>query len=317
MMSLTLAPESRAESVINQHHRPSNHTLSFTVLLTEASLALRDDITSSTGSVELLRLTLSKLLLSLAPVEDPASAMESLADPCKLGLELHCAALQVDNQLYNRASFHFPVLLCQEQRAAEPGPWTREANPTVSQRALQEYQSACFLQLGLTLSGGQRRVDEVAFQLQPARLYLEDTFVPEQLCQSVQALVRPLQLQRLSIQPVSLLVSIHASLKLYIASDHTPLSFSLFERGPLCTTARQLVHALAMHYAAGALFRAGWVVGSLEILGSPASLVRSIGNGVADFFRLPYEGLTRGPGAFVSGVSREPPLSSSTSPKGL
>lgn len=49
---------------------------------------------------------------------------------------------------------------------------------------------------------------------------------------------------------------------------------------------------------------AGWVVGSLEILGSPASLVRSIGNGVADFFRLPYEGLTRGPGAFVSGVSR-------------
>lgn len=48
----------------------------------------------------------------------------------------------------------------------------------------------------------------------------------------------------------------------------------------------------------------GWVVGSLEILGSPASLVRSIGNGVSDFFRLPYEGLTRGPGAFVSGVSR-------------
>lgn len=114
----------------------------------------------------------------------------------------------------------------------------------------------------------------------------------------------PLRLQKLSIQPVSLLVSIHASLKLYIASDHTPLSFSLFERGPLCTTARQLVHALAMHYAAGALFRAGWVVGSLEILGSPASLVRSIGNGIADFFRLPYEGLTRGPGAFVSGVSR-------------
>lgn len=42
----------------------------------------------------------------------------------------------------------------------------------------------------------------------------------------------------------------------------------------------------------------------MEILGSPASLVRSIGNGVSDFFRLPYEGLTRGPGAFVSGVSR-------------
>lgn len=78
-----------------------------------------------------------------------------------------------------------------------------------------------------------------------------------QVLQSARALVRPVRLQRLTIQPVSLLVSIHASLKLYIASDHTPLSFSLFERGPVCTTARQLVHALAMHYAAGALFRAG------------------------------------------------------------
>lgn len=87
-----------------------------------------------------------------------------------------------------------------------------------------------------------------------------------QVLQSVQALVHPVQMQRLTIQPINLLVSIHASLKLYIASDHTPLSFSLFERGPLCTTARQLVHALAMHYAAGALFRAGrWRMKELQI----------------------------------------------------
>ena len=47
----------------------------------------------------------------------------------------------------------------------------------------------------------------------------------------------------------------------------------------------------------------GAVVGSLEILGNPTGLVRSIGTGVADFFRMPYRGLTRGPGAFVMGVS--------------
>ncbi|XP_036393864.1 vacuolar protein sorting-associated protein 13B-like isoform X1 [Megalops cyprinoides] len=330
-ITLTLAPEGRADSVISQHHRTSSQALAFRVLLSEASVALRDDITSATGSVELLRLTLSKLLLNLAPAE-PAASQAGLPEPCGVELQLHCASLQVDNQLYNRASFHFPVLLCQEQRA-EPAPWSCEANPTLSLQALEDYKSGCFLSLGLTLSGdGRHRLDELTFQLKPARLYLEDTFVyyiktlfytyipdtalggagggrsgqalPEPVRQSVRALVSPLQLQRLCIQPVSLLVSIHASLKLYIASDHTPLSFSLFERGPLCTTARQLVHALAMHYAAGALFRAGWVVGSLEILGSPASLVRSIGNGIADFFRLPYEGLTRGPGAFVSGVSR-------------
>ena len=45
------------------------------------------------------------------------------------------------------------------------------------------------------------------------------------------------------------------------------------------------------------------MLGSLEILGNPTGLVRSIGTGVADLVRLPYGGLTKGPGAFVSGVS--------------
>ncbi|XP_023127242.2 intermembrane lipid transfer protein VPS13B isoform X3 [Amphiprion ocellaris] len=345
---LSLAPEGSVDAVINQHSGTSK--LSVRVLLSEASMALSDDITSPSGSVELLRLTLTKLLLSLAPAPtflppelpvDPemgTASMSALMSDASL-IEVYCSSLQVDNQLYNRASFHFPVLLCQDQRGgAEPGGlWTSDANPSESLEALEEFKRSCFLQLRMTLAGDKCTVEEVTFQLQPARVYLEDTFVyyiktlfhtyipnsaftsaesqrskepgsastlPEQVLQSVQALVHPVRLQRLTIQPVNLLVSIHASLKLYIASDHTPLSFSLFERGPLCTTARQLVHALAMHYAAGALFRAGWVVGSLEILGSPASLVRSIGNGVSDFFRLPYEGLTRGPGAFVSGVSR-------------
>ncbi|TMS11029.1 Vacuolar protein sorting-associated protein 13B, partial [Larimichthys crocea] len=347
---LSLAPEGSMDAVINQLSRSSK--LSFRVLLSEASVVLSDDITSPSGSVELLRLTLTKLLLSLAPAPSslpPELAVDPTMDARPISIlmpdasliEVYCSSLQVDNQLYNRASFHFPVLLCQDQRGGteSEGPWSSDTNPTQSPEALEEFKHSCFLQLRVVLAGDRCTVDEVTFQLQPARVYLEDTFVyyiktlfhtyipdsamasataetqrskepssapilPEQVLQSVQALVHPVRLQRLTIQPVNLLVSIHASLKLYIASDHTPLSFSLFERGPLCTTARQLVHALAMHYAAGALFRAGWVVGSLEILGSPASLVRSIGNGVSDFFRLPYEGLTRGPGAFVSGVSR-------------
>nr|XP_019946668.1 PREDICTED: vacuolar protein sorting-associated protein 13B [Paralichthys olivaceus] len=346
---LSLAPEGSVDTIINQHNRSLK--LSFRVLVSETSVALSDDITRPSGSVELLRLTLTKLLLSLAP--EPILPLELRVDPdmetASISalmpdtslIEVFCSSLQIDNQLYNRASFHFPVLLCQDQRGGvDPGgPWSSDVNPTESPEALEEFKRSCFLQLRMTLAGDKRTVEEVNFQLQPARVYLEDTFVyyiktlfytyipdraiasataasqrtresgpaptlPEQVLQSLQALVNPVRLQRLTIQPVNLLVSIHASLKLYIASDHTPLSFSLFERGPLCTTARQLVHALAMHYAAGALFRAGWVVGSLEILGSPASLVRSIGNGVSDFFRLPYEGLTRGPGAFVSGVSR-------------
>ncbi|XP_054637998.1 intermembrane lipid transfer protein VPS13B-like isoform X1 [Dunckerocampus dactyliophorus] len=349
-MVLCLSPEGDVgvDAVANQHNRSTK--LSFSVLLSKASVALSDDITSPSGSVELLRLTLTNLLLRLTPAptavspevtvkpEAAAASLLTLMPDASL-VEVYCLCLQVDNQLYNRASFHFPVLLCQEQKGASElrNQWSNHDNPADTPEHLEEFKRFCFLQLRLILAGDRCSLEEVNIQVQPARVYLEDTFVyyvktlfhtfipasamtsvkpqkcnkpgsdltlPEQVLQSIQTLVQPVRLQKLTIEPVNLLVSIHASLKLYIASDHTPLAFSLFERGPLCTTARQLVHALAMHYAAGALFRAGWVVGSLEILGSPASLVRSIGNGVSDFFRLPYEGLTRGPGAFVSGVSR-------------
>lgn len=317
-VTLTLAAESSAAELITQH-RPCRQMLSFRLLLDEASVALCDDITSPSGSVELLRLTISKLLLLLPPCEPPADPSTA---PALHTLQVLCGGLQVDNQLYERASFHFPVMVCQEpQGEAELCP-----------QQLQQFCAACFLSLSISVcADGQ--LDRLALRIRPARLYLEDTFiyymktlfhtyipecaaggrgcvrgvesaVPQEVLESMRALVSPLRLQKLSIEPLQLLVSIHASLKLYIASDHTPLAFSEFERGPVCTTARHLVHTLAMHYAAGALFRAGWVVGSLEILGSPASLVRSIGNGVSDFFRLPYEGLTRGPGAFISGVSR-------------
>uniref|UniRef100_A0AAV2MBD8 VPS13-like middle region domain-containing protein n=1 Tax=Knipowitschia caucasica TaxID=637954 RepID=A0AAV2MBD8_KNICA len=340
---LSLAPEGSMDPVISPHTRSLK--LSFRVLLSEASVLLNDDITSPSGSVELLRLTLTKLLLSLSPAPVPSLSglyddrnAEALPPSALLSngsrVQVYCSSLQVDNQLYNRASFHFPVLLCHDQRVVvERGLWSSDTDPFDTPEALEEFKQSCFMTLQLNLAPDVCTIEEVIFHLQPARVYLEDTFVyyiktlfhtyipaaaaqssterpgpapgaPEQVLQSVQALVHPVRAQRLTIHPVNVLVSIHASLKLYIASDHTPLSFSLFERGPVFTTARQLVHALAMHYAAGALFRAGWVVGSLEILGSPASLVRSIGNGVSDFFRLPYEGLTRGPGAFVSGVSR-------------
>ncbi|XP_036089202.1 vacuolar protein sorting-associated protein 13B isoform X1 [Rousettus aegyptiacus] len=328
---ITVAPEGKAGPILSNTNRTLEKIVTFKMFITQLSLAVFDELTHHKASSELLRLTLDSVFLQLAPGEEPATALLPLY---RVGL--YCRDLQLDNQLYNKSSFHFAVLVCQGEKT-EPTHCSKMQNLLASSRDLEEYKENCFIKLCLTLNEGESflfDIHECSFELKPARLYVEDTFVyyiktlfetylpnsnrdghraalqggtqtlPVQVRQHARALANPVKLRKLVIQPVSLLVSIHASLKLYIASDHTPLSFSVFERGPVFTTARQLVHALAMHYAAGALFRAGWVVGSLEILGSPASLVRSIGNGVADFFRLPYEGLTRGPGAFVSGVSR-------------
>lgn len=137
-------------------------------------VVLSDDITSPSGSVELLRLTLSKLIFSLAPAAcalppEPAdgggiraaSALALMPDASLI--QVCCSSLQVDNQLYNRASFHFPVLLCQELRggAEAGGPWSSEANPAQSPEALEEFRSSCFLQLRVVLAEDRCTVEEV------------------------------------------------------------------------------------------------------------------------------------------------------------
>lgn len=113
----------------------------------------------------------------------------------------------------------------------------------------------------------------------------------------------PLRLRMLNIQPLSLLLSIHTSVRLYIALDHSPLQFSTFERRTLITTPYQLGHTLTMHYLSGAIFGAGWMVGSLELLGSPGGFARTLGTGLRDFVSLPYHGIFEGPWGFLVGVT--------------
>lgn len=277
--------------------RVSNEMLSFHVILSEVSMALCDDITSPTGSVELLRLTISKVLLVL-PLPEPT--MGDIPSSRGHHVQVLCGSLQVDNQLYSCSSFHFPVLLCQEQ-LSDTHSWVSDRDLVLNPEALEELHQMCFLCVCLTLDNAYH-LEQVSFKLKPARIYLEDTFIyylktllhtyvpvstvgdksvsgdpsliiPVQVYQSMHTLVWPVQLHRLLIEPVSLLISIHASLKLYIASDHTPLSFSIFERGPLFTTPRQLIHALTLHYAAGALFRAGMLLILLQCICTHTSLI--------------------------------------------
>lgn len=141
-------------------------------------VVLSDDITSPAGSVELLRLTLSRLVFSLAPAAsslppDGGQGGSALAlTPDASLIQVCCSCLQVDNQLYNRASFHFPVLLCQELRGGgEPaGPWSSQANPAQSPEALEEFRSSCFLQLRVLLAEDKCTVEEVG--LMPLLLLL-------------------------------------------------------------------------------------------------------------------------------------------------
>lgn len=80
-------------------------------------------------------------------------------------------------------------------------------------------------------------------------------------------LSEPLRLERLCIKPLSILLSVHTCIRMYIALDHSPLQFAQFEYRNIYTTTMKLGYNIGMHYVSDAIFGAGWVVGSLEILG--------------------------------------------------
>ena len=116
-------------------------------------------------------------------------------------------------------------------------------------------------------------------------------------------MANPIYIKELIIEPISILLSVHASVKLYISLDQSPLHFNKYIRHRLMTTSYNLGHNMAMHFLSGALFRAGWVVGSLDILGNPGGFARTVGTGVKDFVQFPYEGILQGPWAFVTGIT--------------
>ena len=70
-------------------------------------------------------------------------------------------------------------------------------------------------------------------------------------------LSRPMRVRHLTIQPIKMLLSVHASVRLFLASDHTPLNLAQFQREDVFSTTQRLVHALTVHYASAAIFRAG------------------------------------------------------------
>lgn len=47
----------------------------------------------------------------------------------------------------------------------------------------------------------------------------------------------------------------------------------------------------------------GWAIGSLELLGAPGGLARTLGSGLRDFVSLPYRGILLGPRAFLVGIA--------------
>ncbi|XP_015121632.1 vacuolar protein sorting-associated protein 13B [Diachasma alloeum] len=255
-----------------------------------------------------------------------------------LSLGVMIGDLQFDNQMFDQGGFDFPVVLISQKPSVKP---ERAFNVTSSlENCIAELRRSSLFSVECLWERieGKNACKSVHVRVLPINIYIEDKYVT-QLLEYATSMVRPccimsgdtrgvdsldesgrinaptsviidagimsspLRIQSLMIEPISILLSVHTSVRLYVALDHSPLHFGVFERENLFTTPYRLGNALTMHYLSGAIFGAGWVVGSLEILGSPGSFAQALGSGLKDFIALPFQGLLQGPWGFVVGVT--------------
>ena len=294
------------------------------LFICQLSVIVIDEVTNFRNSQEVLRMTAEGIALTHSVGQRVVECNRVCPE-----LTLRIGAFQIDNQLQDD-TFEFSVILIPSitplptKKTPSPRrpPPRSGVKPLVSINCMYE-PASCACGIFLT---------SVDISVQPVTLYIEDTFLyrvsdmvasflPPSMLYSTesagnqrsnslkvlditQSSIQPFLMGELKITPVTLNVTLHASVKLFLSVDDSPLSLGHFHLSPVFLPTSALIQKLTYHYVTAALFNSGWVLGSLELLGNPAGLVRSFSQGVADFFYLPYDGLTRGPGAFVSGMSR-------------
>lgn len=121
-------------------------------------------------------------------------------------------------------------------------------------------------------------------------------------------LVRPLLIMsRLRVCRIDALVSLQTSIKIYLATYKMPIVFDEFCLNGLPLSVQsgpQIVRMFTSHYLTALLFRAGWLLGSLELIGSPTAFIQQVSNGLFDLLRMPYRGMREsGPGGLITGLS--------------
>lgn len=300
---------------------------SVTIYFRGITLIITQDVNENAQTIEVASLTISDLFFTMEPVQNILSMWICVGD------------LQLDNQMFDQGGFDFPVVLI-GQNPVSKKELTFSLNSRLN-NVLAQLQKNSLLAINIKFEndGEVSGMKDFRVTLAPVSAYIEDTYitqlldyatslvppcfvmppenvkklqaapilttvyVPDYIMIDAKILSSPLRLQNLIIDPVSILLSVHTSVRLYLALDHSPLCFGTFDRKNLLTTPYRLGNALTMHYLSGAIFGAGWVVGSLEILGSPGGLAQALGCGLRDFVSLPFQGLLHGPWGFLVGVT--------------
>lgn len=195
--------------------------------------------------------------------------------------------LQVDNPAFATGFYDFPILL--KRSHSSGGAPVSRVDSIMSEKMKLLHDSAMVLisaEMYRDRCSSAASLQTLRIALEPLMLFVEDTYcwdllrivdrltpsflfagsesrhsttnrLPVSVSRLTTSLASPIWLQSLCIEPTSVQLSVHASLKLFISSDRAPLNFGSFGRKFVFTNSQQLFRALAMHYAVSAAYRAG------------------------------------------------------------
>jgi len=284
----------RSERLPERRRPPAPPTCAFTLEVTgvcdHALVTLSEEITSPQVVTDFVSLAADDIFVC---VHNPEDLYDTAAPSMRRGTltHWHCSVgdLQLDNQLYDRGNYDFPVVVLRQHTDTPPSVTGKDLLKfrldERLDRAKQNAMVAITLITCTDVVDGHVDVQSLDIDIKPLVMFFEDTFMyeilkridrfvpvslsaprlercrrgaPQVVRENAVALVlNPCRLDHVRIAPLQILLSIHASLKLFIACDDTPLSFRAFERDQLFTSQYQLVRTLVIHYVTAMLTRAG------------------------------------------------------------
>jgi len=283
----TLSLKSLQYSVKHGERHLSRNDLQLIIscLCQRVDIVILDEQSSVTSVQEFMSVTFETIGILFYPVMDvPHSTTDHIRHLQHVKLSVH--NFQIDNVMYGKASYDFPVVM-RARTDRNMSAFEKKVQFSTTRNPREKLDrlatnSLVNIHVELFDGGHGNIVQAVVISVRPAIICIEDVYIsnllklidslvprmtktshslerrfPAKVSATADMLCCPVCLQRLRVEKIDLMLSIHASLKLYIASDDAPLSLGLFEQTNLCTTAHQLMHVIAVHYATCALYRAG------------------------------------------------------------
>lgn len=290
-------------------------------------VSLEDDTRSPDKEEEVMRLVASDVCFLHSGKDKEGEGQEGEEEGEEVRLELTVKSLRVDNMTVASSQEEFAVALLPRSEHAAPRQLIKKEFPPLV-KLIIEYNPLAVFQISL-----------IFLSVQPATFQLEDSLlkrvksivntyavpttihadrpasrrhatvprlpsIPLAVLREAERDAYPVSISSLVIEQLDVYVSANVTLKAYLSCKDTVFSFARYQLTDVFSNWSEILQMVAARYVSALFMHIGWVLGSLELIGSPVTFLQSVNRGLADLVRLPYEGLTRSPGLFLVGIGQ-------------